>query len=189
MNIALYWLLTVYLDKVMPNENGYREHPLFFFMPSYYGFKDPQWMRRATNDRPLPAESQPPEKEDVDVVAERQATKERASDDPTLGLKIEGLHKKYNKFTAINELSLTVNKGDLLALLGSNGMNYSLFSILITCQDNDHYYNNDRRRQDVGHEDSVRCEPAHSRKCLDFWHGRSHTDARYPQDPWCMSAV
>lgn len=24
MNICLYWVLTLYLDKVLPNENGYR---------------------------------------------------------------------------------------------------------------------------------------------------------------------
>lgn len=78
-------------------------------------------MRSTSYDKPLPEDSVPPADEDVDVVAERTETNEKANDGAEVGLKIAGLHKKYGKFTAVNELTLNVNKGDLLSLLGSNG--------------------------------------------------------------------
>ena len=94
--------------------------------PSYYGFKDPKWMQSSALDTPLPEQSKPPANEDKDVIDEREETFARPNDGET-GLKIAGLHKKYGKFTAINELSLSVNKGDLLSLLGSNGTFWFLF--------------------------------------------------------------
>lgn len=36
-NIALYGLLTWYLDKVLPNEFGYRHPPLFFLTSEFWG--------------------------------------------------------------------------------------------------------------------------------------------------------
>ena len=149
MNIFLWLVLGWYLDKITPNDNGYSEHPLFFLFPSFYGFKNPIWLTRRPV-RPLPRESMPQTSEDSDVALARQeAVTSRETSD--IGLWICGLHKRYygglkgfvswltklfgfddyylenwpglfgDSKTAIHELSLTVKKGEMLALLGSNG--------------------------------------------------------------------
>ena len=38
LNSVLYFFLTIYLEQVIPNVNGQSKHPLFFFLPSYWGF-------------------------------------------------------------------------------------------------------------------------------------------------------
>jgi ABC-type multidrug transport system fused ATPase/permease subunit len=145
MNVVLWFFLTLYFDQIFPNENGYCLHPLYFLFPSYWGYKDPEWMTQKNTQKPLPAKSLPPPNEDSFVVNERKLATEGGSKD--YGLRIVGLNKCYDMgFSlviswlcrlfglddsflsekpdvkcAIHELSLTVNKGDLLALLGSNG--------------------------------------------------------------------
>ncbi|MEI2709095.1 MAG: ATP-binding cassette domain-containing protein [Chitinophagaceae bacterium] len=36
-------------------------------------------------------------------------------------IKVQTLTKKFNQFTAVNELSFTVNNGDIYGFLGQNG--------------------------------------------------------------------
>ncbi|RKP05002.1 ABC-2 family transporter protein-domain-containing protein [Thamnocephalis sphaerospora] len=45
MNIAVFYLLTWYFDKIIPNEFGQRRKPWFFLAPSYWGLR-----RRASSD-------------------------------------------------------------------------------------------------------------------------------------------
>jgi ATPase subunit of ABC transporter with duplicated ATPase domains len=157
MNIIVWFILALYFDKVVPNDNGYGEHPLFFLFPSYWGYNDPKWMQRSSRTSSVPKSSLPPAIEDSDVKAERENAKsipveaqKNMRDDP-IGMRIMELHKRYDSGikalltwlygilglkdeslhqmspklgqskVAIHELSLTVNKGSMLALLGSNG--------------------------------------------------------------------
>ena len=146
MNLVFFSIGAWYFDKVLPNENGYSEHPFFFLMPSFYGFKDPMWMQSKPITEEIPAICKPSPNEDPDVAEERKET--AATDPKDIGLRIQGMHKVYHgglkglRFwfrslfnlsvgnmvndrgfskIAVNELSLNVNKGDLIALLGSNG--------------------------------------------------------------------
>lgn len=150
MNMALFTLLALYLDRVIPNSNGYCAHPLFFLFPSTYGIRLPL-------NRPIRLASEayePLPDEDPDVTGERKTTDEVDPEDPNLGIVIRGIKKRYDsglsffnswlektfgvfhipcctwlgkklslgksKF-AIHELSLFVERGKMLALLGSNG--------------------------------------------------------------------
>ena len=149
MNMFLWGVLAWYLDKVMPNDNGYSEHPLFFLFPSFYGYKNPEWITSKTQFG-IPNKSRPLSTEDPDVTAERKDAQMNGTA-PEIGLRVVGLHKRYYSGlkalvswfmrligkddgflenwsesagatkTAVHELSLTVKKGEMLALLGSNG--------------------------------------------------------------------
>lgn len=150
MNIFLWFILAWYLDKVLPNENGLSEHPLFFIFPSYYGFKDPEWMMPSARNY-IPDQSKPLSSEDADVTEERQNVRQTSPNDDEVGLRLLNFHKMYysglkaffswtskivggnGSFAekipnslglskvAVHELSLSVKKGQMLALLGSNG--------------------------------------------------------------------
>jgi ABC-type multidrug transport system fused ATPase/permease subunit len=47
MNMALFLILGWYLDSVLPDEFGVRQHPLFLFRPTYWGFN-----RKKTTEKP-----------------------------------------------------------------------------------------------------------------------------------------
>ena len=38
LNSVLYFFLTIYLEQVIPDVNGQSKHPLYVFLPSYWGF-------------------------------------------------------------------------------------------------------------------------------------------------------
>lgn len=163
MNVIVWFLLALYFDRVIPNDNGYGMHPLYFLFPSYWNMQPPLWYR----DR-YPTQFQKSNtiqssgttnynEEDQDIVAERQETYAyvpKNADQPDgnpKGLVIAGLTKRYDgslktliawmfrifgisenrlsrlpkafgeSKTAIHELSLSIGKGSMLALLGSNG--------------------------------------------------------------------
>ncbi|KAI3645060.1 hypothetical protein MP228_011224 [Amoeboaphelidium protococcarum] len=152
MNTVLWMLLAMYFDKVVPNENGYAEHPLFFLFPSYYGFKTIKPFTMPQKDD-LPTLSRPLSDEDPDVTNERKEAFDYNPQVPDqAGLRMVGLNKTYfsgiksmkawfyrvagkpesqlvsrsaegnaNDKTAVHELSLVVEKGQMLGLLGSNG--------------------------------------------------------------------
>ena len=42
-------------------------------------------------------------------------------------LKAENIVKKFNKFTAVNDISLSVNKGEVIAIIGTSGSGKSTF--------------------------------------------------------------
>jgi ABC-type lipoprotein export system ATPase subunit len=134
MNIVVWTILAYYFDRIIPNENGYAEHPLFFLLPKRFLISQ----SRNTDQILLPQDA-----EDDDVVAERETVTNYLSQNSDLsdvGLVISGLHKVWQHFdpifrwkrkqlrantearkVALQELSLSVQKGELLALLGSNG--------------------------------------------------------------------
>jgi hypothetical protein len=144
MNAVFWFLLTLYFDQVIPNDNGMGQHPLFFLFPSYW---NPEKLKiTQSDDEPTSVLGVG---EDADVVKERQDAKPVEGDQ--MGLRITGLMKRYdagfNSFiswigmvfniapktlnswfgwyahrpAAVQELSLVVARGTLLSLLGSNG--------------------------------------------------------------------
>lgn len=153
MNIIFWTILALYMDRVIPNENGLSANPFFFLFPSTYGFGKSKKARKnvvSSNSFTPPADEEP------DVTAARKDAynhDENIPDDS--GLRIKGVHKRYDSgFTflwawfyrnfglinpesvalknadkggvgqskvAIREISLVVDKGEMLALLGSNG--------------------------------------------------------------------
>ncbi|CAG8489659.1 3135_t:CDS:2, partial [Dentiscutata erythropus] len=127
MNIGFYYILTWYLDKIIPDEFGNYENPFFFLTPGYYGIKfqrkfDLQaWLNRAQK-----AKMSNHTEEDEDVARERVL-----AFDPTYEciVRICNLSKVYRKSfiksisdkVAVNDLCLTLKEGKCLALLGQNG--------------------------------------------------------------------
>ena len=47
-------------------------------------------------------------------------------------IEIKNLHKKYNGITVVDDLSLSVNKGEVLGFLGPNGAGKSTTMKMIT---------------------------------------------------------
>lgn len=118
--------MIIHILKIIPNSNGYKQHPLFFLFPSYWGYNDPDWLK--TKQNPIPGTSLPFDYEDEDVLLERKEAESAGLN--VFGLVIKGIHKTYNSFKfpfrfsrhiAIHELSFIVEKGQCLSLLGSNG--------------------------------------------------------------------
>ncbi|CAG8563020.1 1691_t:CDS:2 [Ambispora leptoticha] len=127
MNIILYLLLTLYFDKVIPDEFGRRRSPLFFLSPRYLGLRISKgytlqsWLQKYRKAHGSHAD------EDADVAAERDATFDL---DNNAVLRIANLRKVYRKSifyesnldkVAVNDLCLTLKEGKCLALLGQNG--------------------------------------------------------------------
>lgn len=48
-------------------------------------------------------------------------------------IRIEGLTKKYKDVTAVNELSLTINQGEIFSLLGVNGAGKTTLIKMLSC--------------------------------------------------------
>ncbi|CAG8468063.1 989_t:CDS:2, partial [Scutellospora calospora] len=128
MNIGFYFLLTWYLDKIIPDEFGNYNNPIFFLTPGYYGIKlrktfDLQaWLNRAQK-----VSTSNHTGEDEDVARERSL-----AFDPNYEctVRICNLNKIYQKSllvkskldkVAVNDLCLTLREGKCLALLGQNG--------------------------------------------------------------------
>ncbi|KAI8909840.1 hypothetical protein EDD86DRAFT_247174 [Gorgonomyces haynaldii] len=126
LNVVGYWLLTWYLDNVIPNEFGYKRPIWFFLTLDYWGLKK----HSATNIKEWQTKNSkqifPPEtKEDQDVTSERQKA---LDENYHPALKIVNLQKEYKNLTnrknnklAVKGVCYTVEQGTLLALLGQNG--------------------------------------------------------------------
>lgn len=132
MNIAFYLLLTWYFDKVIPDEFGVRQSPIFFLLPSY-------WRQRPPTAIDIDAIARKTthvggNEEEEDVIAEKNLAKDPSA---PAALRILGLRKVFagtkpsgccgclrrrsKAKVAVQDLHLTVRQGQLLALLGQNG--------------------------------------------------------------------
>ncbi|PRP83974.1 ABC transporter A family protein [Planoprotostelium fungivorum] len=124
VNIVVYGLLIIYLDKVWPDVNKTTLYPWFFFTPSY-------WKGRPS--RSTPPTSDRPHITDPDVMAEYEAAMDSAS-----SLKIQGLSKKFtsaanmNPEPALRDLFLAGDSGSVIALLGHNGAGKSTTINILT---------------------------------------------------------
>jgi ABC-type multidrug transport system ATPase subunit len=137
LNMVVYSVLTLYFDRVIPDEYGTRLSPWFFLKKQFWGWREPKeknayqdkvWIDKMKKELGL-AESDP--REDVAVTQERHSVLDVDNPSP---VKLFGLSKMY-RFSilshvgihspqdryALRQLFLSFQKGKLLALLGQNG--------------------------------------------------------------------
>ena len=132
LDFGIFMILALYFDKVLADEFGVRQHPLFFLDPRF-------WSGRALAAPPsidavegagkraggvLPAGL------DEDVAAEEDAIKARlraspaglrAELEPNVAVEVRGLVRSFGSFHAVRGNFFRVETGKLFALLGPNG--------------------------------------------------------------------
>lgn len=122
MDIAVYWVLTWYLDNVIPDAFGARQPFYFFLLPTYWGLakngsktEQDKWLKQYQDTKEDNGD------EDDDVAAER---KKALSSTIWPALKVVNLRKIYNGplFTfrknsgskvAVKNSSITFEEGEL----------------------------------------------------------------------------
>ena len=154
---ALYWLLFLYLDKVVPSKFGVPEHPLFFLRPLVKRWRARQQPAAVARAVPMSAPERSTggatmveremekrrgralaETESADSRQERETMASVRSDDELAvqmyGLRHEydrGVLRKQNSRVALVDLFLSIAAEESQALLGPNGAGKStLISIL-----------------------------------------------------------
>ncbi|RUS68936.1 hypothetical protein EGW08_023299, partial [Elysia chlorotica] len=124
VDMILYGLLTLYLDKVIPSEYGVRYHPLFFLKPSYWCPGEETVERISLMRPPLSVD----QAVDIEPVGLNMADK--------VAMRIASLTKSYkvNKKTtnAVNELCLDIYEGQITCLLGHNGAGKTTLMNMLT---------------------------------------------------------
>eukprot|EP01024_Parvocaulis_polyphysoides_P015911 TRINITY_DN1703_c0_g2_i9.p1 TRINITY_DN1703_c0_g2~~TRINITY_DN1703_c0_g2_i9.p1 ORF type:complete len:796 (-),score=106.72 TRINITY_DN1703_c0_g2_i9:746-3133(-) len=136
----VYFILAVYLDNVIPNENGVRRSPWFFLLPTYWN-SNITWCQKSELKRPLnrqnsfDASGDSSVYTDTDVIAEEEkmiSLKDRrqvlessgqgVSLSKDLAVEIYGLQKRFgSKFWAVKGTWFSIQHNQLFCLLGPNG--------------------------------------------------------------------
>lgn len=122
---ALYIILTLYFDNIIPNEFGNCKPFYYIFLPSYWGFgksskqSEKEWIDDVVQKYPANYDVS---KLDSDVYDQINFTCDSANNSP---IKIVNLSKQYgrgkNKKVVISGSYLSFNKNKVVALLGQNG--------------------------------------------------------------------
>ncbi|XP_005597296.1 ABC-type organic anion transporter ABCA8 isoform X1 [Equus caballus] len=123
VDIFLYLALTMYFDKILPNEYGHRYSPLFFLKSSFWSrqqkvdhvaLEDEIDSDPSSNDS---FEPMPPEFHGKEAIRIRNVTKE--------------YKRKSDKIEALKDLVLDIYEGQITAILGHSGAGKStLLNIL-----------------------------------------------------------
>lgn len=133
-----YWMLvsglvayvvSIYLDNVVPTDFGTPLHPLYFLKPSYWrphrseydAFTDEPDVNLfggvvSPDHRPADVTGFDPAVEDEDVRREREAIAIGERDSAVLIVK--NISRKFGKFVAVDDVSLSVRRNSALVLLG-----------------------------------------------------------------------
>ena len=106
--LALYILLYLYLDKVIPNENGLSKDPFFFLK---YKSKNPKKKGQATN-RAL-------QQSDIDLNGNGGSQKSNGA--PKKVIEVKHLVKQFGNFKAVNNISFQIDSNKVTCILGHNG--------------------------------------------------------------------
>ncbi|GAM27253.1 hypothetical protein SAMD00019534_104280 [Acytostelium subglobosum LB1] len=122
----IYMLLAWYFDKVIPDDFGGRRSPIFLFTKKF-------WFPNAT---PSPIKESDlyamNDSQDPDIVGEGTCvTMDNFRDH---SLVIRNLQKKYGKKRVVNNLSISAEKGKIVALLGHNGAGKTTTINMVTGQ-------------------------------------------------------
>jgi len=141
LEYVLYFVVAVYLDNILKNENGVARRPWYFLLPSYWHASEKGTSVQIGNaggrGPPLDGPAQP----DSDVKEEESNMlalfKERTGIDPSnskagrvkvnnkpstaLALEVYGLRRWFGSFQAIKNSWFSVEEGSLFCLLGPNG--------------------------------------------------------------------
>jgi len=123
-SIALYYILALYFDNVLPNEYGNRKPFYYFLLPSYWFGSDKaidsrDWSIRT--QKKYPSKINIKELDD-DVQEHYKYTCNPENDDP---IKVINLRKVYGsgkkRKVAVRNSCLSIGKNKVVALLGQNG--------------------------------------------------------------------
>jgi len=106
LNIPLWFMIYLYLDSVMPNTYGVQKHPCFC-------------LKKINRQRNSVYE---------DSYGEI-SNKIYNQDDPIL---IQSLTKKFGKFTAVNNLTMSIKEGEIFTILGHNGAGKTTAIFMLT---------------------------------------------------------
>lgn len=121
MDTIIYLLLTLYLDKVIPDEYGKRESLFFFFKRNkQHNIQEFLDCKKLSELKEFQVEN-----EDEEVKKERtncfDLNIEKQVRIGNLRKEYRGIFKSKNDKVAVKSLCLTLQEGSLLALLGQNG--------------------------------------------------------------------
>lgn len=134
MDIAFFYVLTLYFDQVIANEYGVRRPLWYPFLPSYWGIafgknkntarENSAWLAAVKlRSGGYKVEGN----QDAAVLAEQELAQ---SETAWPAVKVVNLRKVFKKYrfrrskldkTAVKDVSVTFEEGKLLALLGQNG--------------------------------------------------------------------
>lgn len=130
LDFFIFFLLGLYMDKVIPSDFGQRLNPCFLCMPSYY--KCCRRKRRQGLDLEDFSSGQNNALIDDDDAFERDQMPRENYESPALlckrleqsgdYLRIANLHKTFsNGFTAVDGVNMKMYDSQIFALLGHNG--------------------------------------------------------------------
>lgn len=118
---VLYFVLAVYLEKVLPNEMGMRLQPWYFLTQGYWG-------RGSKHIPPLRSETHNETNAvDEDVAQEKAKMQARLNKDTSIpesggdAVELFDLQKKFGSFWSIKGSWFSIEKNQLFCLLGPNG--------------------------------------------------------------------
>ena len=118
VDTALYTLLYLYLERVLPSRYGSREHPLFFLIPSW-------WLSDGSISTTRAALPRGAAFEPVDAAAAARPS-----------IEVVGLTKAYGsgrmRKVAVDDLSLSFAEGQISCLLGHNGAGKTTTLAIVT---------------------------------------------------------
>eukprot|EP01026_Neomeris_dumetosa_P039658 TRINITY_DN3260_c0_g1_i6.p1 TRINITY_DN3260_c0_g1~~TRINITY_DN3260_c0_g1_i6.p1 ORF type:complete len:980 (-),score=135.90 TRINITY_DN3260_c0_g1_i6:302-3241(-) len=135
----VYFILTIYLDNVIPNENGVRRKPWYFLMPTYWvgsstlctrpQLKQPLHRQNSYNTQSdsllLDEDVLAEEEKMMNLRVQRQDVVTGASNiqpPSDLAVEIYGLQRRFgSKFWAVKGTWFSIRDNQLFCLLGPNG--------------------------------------------------------------------
>ena len=106
LNIPLWFFAYLYLDSVMPNTFGVQKHPCFCFQKRV---RRNNTVYEGTYD-------------DIN-------SKIYDKNDPIL---LQSLTKRFGKFTAVNNLTMSIKEGEIFTILGHNGAGKTTAIFMLT---------------------------------------------------------
>ena len=147
LDLFVYLLLAWYLDHVLPSQYGVKEHPLFIFSPSYWGFCSKRYVSLDERFCPSPKTSPVNVEQDMDEKARSELRGREAV--RIMGLRKEFTNAEGHGFTAVDNLgggvpkggpggpnALTFYEGQVQCMLGHNGAGKTTLINMLTgmCQ-------------------------------------------------------
>jgi ABC-type multidrug transport system ATPase subunit len=125
-DFVLYFVLALYLDEVLPSQWGVPKHPCWLCLSKCKASNES--MSNLTSSCP----TERPSGEDSDVFAERMRVRDLLVQKRSPPVLVQGICKNFSNKKAVQNLSLAVEKGSVLGLLGENGAGKTTFmSVLI----------------------------------------------------------
>jgi ABC-type multidrug transport system ATPase subunit len=129
INTAIYGLVGLYLDNVLPGEHGSPRHLFFFLDPYYWGWKKAKIRMKDTDDA-LEHNRDAFARGEYDEYVQEEVTRAIEDTENDSAVRVMQMTKKYRHYlclpsqrdvTAVDNLSFTIDEGEIFCLLGHNG--------------------------------------------------------------------